>query len=182
MQNPWASIACLLVFAVSASAAEKSFVVVVEAGDFDRRDSLVEFAVPQAAAGPRDYRYYIQSGEKSAPVQIGKNGLANFRIEEMKKGTRLTYELVRGSLESRRALSESAIYAQREGDKLNLSLVDRTGPADKKRPLMDYQAEPGKFPRDEIKPAFRRGGYLHPIRTPLGRMVTDDFPDRKSVV
>jgi hypothetical protein len=41
--------------------------------------------------------------------------------------------------------------------------------------LFKYQAEPGPFPRD-INELFRRGAYLHPIRTLSGRVVTDDFP------
>jgi hypothetical protein len=41
---------------------------------------------------------------------------------------------------------------------------------------MDYQAEPGEFPRENIKPSFKRGAYLHPVRTLNGKMVTDDFP------
>jgi hypothetical protein len=44
------------------------------------------------------------------------------------------------------------------------------------REVLRYQAEPGEFPRPDIKEEFRRGGYLHPIRTPSGRLVTDDFP------
>lgn len=43
-------------------------------------------------------------------------------------------------------------------------------------PLFAYQTVPGDLPRPDIKPAFRRGGYLHPIFTPSGRLVTDDFP------
>ena len=42
--------------------------------------------------------------------------------------------------------------------------------------LFDYQSKPGPFPRDNIKELFRRGAYLHPIRTLSGRTVTDDFP------
>lgn len=44
------------------------------------------------------------------------------------------------------------------------------------RELLRYQAEPGELPRPDIKEAFRRGGYLHPIFTPAGRLVTDDYP------
>lgn len=39
-----------------------------------------------------------------------------------------------------------------------------------------YQAEAGEFPRPEIPERYRRGGYLHPLYTPSGRIVTDDFP------
>lgn len=44
------------------------------------------------------------------------------------------------------------------------------------RELLRYQAEPGPLPGTTIDPIFRRGGYLHPIRTPSGRIVTGDFP------
>ena len=44
------------------------------------------------------------------------------------------------------------------------------------REVLRYQAEPGDFPRPGIKESFRRGGYLHPIQTPAGRVVTDDYP------
>jgi hypothetical protein len=61
-----------------------------------------------------------------------------------------------------------AVSAAREGKQI----VFRSGD----RELLRYQAEPGEFPRAGIKEAFRRGGYLHPIFTPGGKQVTDDFP------
>ncbi|MDX1952938.1 MAG: PmoA family protein [Verrucomicrobiota bacterium] len=39
-----------------------------------------------------------------------------------------------------------------------------------------YQAEPGDLPRENINPIYRRGGYIHPLFTPEGKSVTDDFP------
>jgi hypothetical protein len=42
--------------------------------------------------------------------------------------------------------------------------------------ILRYQAEPGDLPRPEIPKAFVRGGYLQSIRTPSGRLITDDFP------
>ncbi len=42
--------------------------------------------------------------------------------------------------------------------------------------MLEYQAEPGEFPRKDIKPIFRRGGYLHPIYSLSGKAITDDFP------
>ena len=56
--------------------------------------------------------------------------------------------------------------------RLGKQVVFRAG----KREMFRYQAEPGEFPRPDIKEAFRRGGYIHPILTPSGRLVTDDFP------
>lgn len=44
------------------------------------------------------------------------------------------------------------------------------------REIARYQAEPGPLPRPDIDKAYRRGGYLHPLRTPSGAIVTDDYP------
>jgi hypothetical protein len=64
--------------------------------------------------------------------------------------------------------AEPAVTAKRIDKQIVFSANDRE--------VLRYQAEPGEFPRANIKEAFRRGGYLHPIRTPSGRVVTDDFP------
>lgn len=39
-----------------------------------------------------------------------------------------------------------------------------------------YQAEPGTLPRPDIRPEYRRGGYVAKVTSPSGRLVTDDFP------
>jgi hypothetical protein len=64
--------------------------------------------------------------------------------------------------------AEPAVTAKRVGKQIVFTAGDRE--------LLRYQAEPGEFPRANIKEAYRRGGYLHPIYTPAGRLVTDDFP------
>lgn len=68
------------------------------------------------------------------------------------------------------------LCAQARGDVRS----ERTGDAvilfDGERELLRYQAEPGPVPDPAIDSLFRRGGYLHPIRTPSGRVVTGDFP------
>lgn len=61
----------------------------------------------------------------------------------------------------------------RQDKTVQFSLSGAEAPA---RRLMSYQAEPGEFPRADIKELFKRGGYLHPITTPSRKVVTDDFP------
>jgi hypothetical protein len=60
------------------------------------------------------------------------------------------------------------VTATREGKQV----IVRAG----KKEVLRYQAEPGEFPRKDIKEIFRRGGYLQSIHTPSGKLVTDDFP------
>lgn len=42
--------------------------------------------------------------------------------------------------------------------------------------ILRYQAEPGELPRADIPKAYLRGGYIQSLRTPSGRVITDDFP------
>ncbi|MBC8126549.1 MAG: PmoA family protein [Gloeobacteraceae cyanobacterium ES-bin-144] len=60
------------------------------------------------------------------------------------------------------------ISALREGNQL----VIRAGSQE----VLRYQAEPAELPRPEIPKPFIRGGYIQSIRTPSGRLITDDFP------
>jgi hypothetical protein len=42
--------------------------------------------------------------------------------------------------------------------------------------VLVYQGEESELPRADIKPEFKRGGYIHPVLSPSGRLVTDDYP------
>ena len=42
--------------------------------------------------------------------------------------------------------------------------------------VLVYQGEESELPRGDIKPEFKRGGYIHPVLSPSGRLVTDDYP------
>jgi hypothetical protein len=44
------------------------------------------------------------------------------------------------------------------------------------REVAAYQTGAGGLPRPGIPTAYHRGGYLHPLRTPSGKAVTDDYP------
>lgn len=60
------------------------------------------------------------------------------------------------------------VTAAREGTQVIVRAGDQE--------ILRYQAEAGELPRKDIKPIFRRGGYLQSIHTPSGKLVTDDFP------
>jgi hypothetical protein len=44
-----------------------------------------------------------------------------------------------------------------------------------RKPICRYQAQPGPLPAG-VDPSFTRGGYLTDLHTPLGHLITDDFP------
>jgi hypothetical protein len=44
------------------------------------------------------------------------------------------------------------------------------------RKILKYQGAESELPRPDIKAAFKRGGYIHPLYSPSGRIITDDYP------
>jgi hypothetical protein len=152
-----------------ASAAEAPFSVTVEAGAFDRRGTVATFALPPEAAGDT---FSLQREGRLLPLQVGQARQAAFVIEDLKPGGRVTYTLV--AKPAGASAASRQIAARKAGTQLKFSLSSATEPAGQS--LLDYQAEPGELPRSDIKPVFRRGGYLHPVRTLSGKIVTDDYP------
>jgi hypothetical protein len=42
--------------------------------------------------------------------------------------------------------------------------------------VLKYQGAESEVPRQNIKPIFKRGGYIHPVLSPSGKLLTDDYP------
>lgn len=175
-------LACAFLFIASAAAAAPQTVsVTVSAGDFDRRGTVVRFVLPGSLGTNIDLS--LREGGPRA-IQTGRGRTAAFVVDDLKAGDSRTYRF--GINENLGGLREvpPRIVTRRTEDRVQfvseakmLGAVVTVQEANaNSRPLLDYQAEPGALPRDNIKPAFKRGGYLHPIRTPSGRVVTDDFP------
>jgi len=55
-----------------------------------------------------------------------------------------------------------------EKNKLKATLSGRT--------LLEYQAEARRVAARRYQTSFRAGGYIQPIFSPSGKMITDDFP------
>ena len=142
-------------------AAQKPVFVTVAAGAFDRRDAIVTFALPRklgaTACVLRD------DAGRLTPLQVDAAGNATFVLAELKAGATKRYRL-----EELKPVAAPAVELTREGKRLTIKTAGRL--------LLGYQAEPGELPSAEIKLIFKRGGYIHPLYTPAGRVVTDDFP------
>jgi hypothetical protein len=146
----------LLATALSVLAADSKSITVA-AGDYDRENTVVAFR----AEGVKDGMALSGRG-KTWPVQVGKDGLATFVLDRLAKGKELRLNITSASQATR------PLRVQTEKSKVKL------GPSAES--WLEYQAQPGEFPRDNIKPTFARGGYLHPVRTLSGKVITDDFP------
>src|SRR5262245_53045588 len=153
---------------VACLAAERKVTITVAAGDFDRLNTPVSFAVP---ADFSEYRF-AKAGERLLPLQINGTN-ASFRPGALMKGAEASYVLVKGDSD---VVQEGSIRAERKNQTVEFTHTEIGRRDTTSKPLFAYQAEPGEFPRANIKELFRRGAYLHPIRTLSGKVITDDYP------
>jgi len=156
-----------------ACAVGNRIVVTVAAGNFDRADTVVTAQLPP---GVKAQGMTLKRDGKVIPSQVNEDGTLALVVGKLAQNTSMTWELssnVSDARVTRAGEPSREMQTVRAGTKLDF----RTPGADaKSRALMSYQAEPGEFPRADIKPIFKRGGYLHAIATPSGKVVTDDFP------
>jgi len=143
-----------------ASGGEAAFFVAVSAGDYDRRDTPVRVSLPN---GWRHFTAMQAPGEPLVPLQVADDGQSWFIVPKLAKRETKLYGLkVAGSPTNR-------VEVKRQSGELVLSIGGR-GQA------LAYRAEKLAPPRTDIKPIFTRAGYLHPIFSPSGRLITDDYP------
>lgn len=164
-------IAALLLLTVSlvycgsySTAKSKVFEITVSAGAVDRRDSIVSFPMPAEAPGDL-YELRDERGQ-SQPLAIDKSRNATFILRSQPAGTSKSFTLVKSK-------------PKPTGPNTGVELVDSAAGINvtlNGRKVLSFVGKPSSLPDPGIKPVFLRGGYLHPVYTPLGRLVTDDYP------
>lgn len=137
-------------------------VMTIEAGSQDRVQCIVTFAMPEAL---RNATALADGEGKRLDLQVDAQGQAWFVEPALRSGQHKTYKVL---LDQAKGLLRAQVQSTRENSRVRLQPEGL--------PAVYYQAEPGPLPRADIKDVFRRGAYLHPLRTPSGRLVSDDYP------
>ena len=143
------------------SAAKRKAYVSVAAGAHDRTETVVSFALPAEFKGD-SYALRDASGQL-IPVQIDSDRSASFVLPSLKAGQTRTYQLVVAG-----SKPKTGVDLTRRSDGLDFKVGGRS--------VFSFVTTPSGLPTKEIKPIFLRGGYIHPVFTPSGRLVTDDYP------
>lgn len=136
----------------------------IDAGPLRRTTAIVHFTLPSSVRGdPLQLR--DATSQTTLPLQVAKDRSAWFIIDSLAAG------------ETRRFVIEPALdrreqtwpaEALQEPDAILLRA--------QQAPVARFQIERTPLPRTDINPALQRTAYLHPVRTPSGRVVTDDYP------
>jgi len=148
----------LLCVVYSAAAAETK--IIVEAGDYDRRETVVEFKLPPDV---KPTALITSGGTRPVPLQIGPDGQATFVEPNLQRGGKKTYTFTDG-------VARQPVSVQSEDGTVTLRSFGRT--------VFVYNTEKTALPpnRPDLKPIFQRGGYIHPVLSPSGKQITDDYP------
>lgn len=135
----------------------------VHAGDINRSQSLATFELKDVSPGV--YQLKTDSGE-TEPLQVGPDQIARFLVRNLPSTQARRYTL--DPLAPRKP--DGAVTA-----KLNYKKAEfeKNG-----RRVLEYQGPAGELPRPGIGDLYIRGGYIHPVVSPSGIRVTEDFPAR----
>ena len=144
-----------------ACAQPSAYVLRVEAGDYDRRHTITSFMMPD---GLEAAAWQVRDGDGGVmPLQVDAEGTAWFVLDRLDAGQAKTYHL-----EPVPTPPSGGVAVQQADGTVRFSLDAQ--------PVLAYRVEKIPLPRADIDTIYHRNGYLHPVHTPGGRVVTDDYP------
>lgn len=157
--------ATLLLGILTLTAAQRTLpTVVVDPGKLARAETIVSFPLPARING-ESLQLRALDGDAAIPLQITKDRRAWF-IARGLHANEVTRYRIEPTLD--RTESTPVAEAHTSSDGIDLRLWEQS--------VLRYRTDKHALPRADIKPIFKRAGYIHPIRTPTGRIVTDDYP------
>jgi hypothetical protein len=136
--------------------------VVVSAGRWDRQNAVVSFPYKSK---PGEAYHLVDHKGVSIPLQVDGT-TASFVLHDLKAGQSDSYRLVKGP--AKLTQTSGGAELKRVQNRLEIKVGGRQ--------VFSFVAEPAGLPSPDIKPVFLRGGYIHPVFTPQGTIVTDDYP------
>jgi hypothetical protein len=133
------------------------------------RQTPVEFVLPAALRQARHLQLTRVGDDRPIALQraAGDEGRVMWIVDETPAGESRRFQLRAADAPRDESPRESAASVQQQDGRITL-LVG-------KRPVLVYHAAVAQ-PPDPLDAAYRRSGFLHPVYTPDGRVLTDDFP------
>jgi hypothetical protein len=138
----------------------RDYRVTLGAAEVDRAAQVIGFKLPADAPQSAVLR---GPGGAELPVQVGAGGEATFVLPRQKAGESVTLTLTAAGGERPRGVD-----VRQEAGRLSVRVEGREA--------FVFQTDREATPRPGIKPEFKRAGYIHPVYSPAGKIVTDDYP------
>lgn len=131
--------------------------------EVDRAAQVIAFARP--ADAPRHVVLRGAQGQ-TIPVQASPAGDLTFVLPWQKAGE--TVNLTLAAAAAPRAGTGTGVDVHQDGGRLTVRIDGR--------PAFEFRMDAEATPRPGIAPEFKRAGYIHPVYSPAGKILTDDYP------
>lgn len=152
-----------LMLAMRCAAGADAGNIVVSAGEFDRKDTLVSFALTNPMDASKIYGLRDEGGAITH-LQIDRGGSRGwFLLSELKAGAIKSYSIVTLKFDE----PPETVKAIKTGGVVDVSIGGKK--------VLAYQGAKTK-PPEGVGAEFERGGYIWPVLTPSGKSVVDDYP------
>lgn len=154
-----------LIISQSLSAQWHPFTVEVQAGKYARYQTPIQVNLPKPL--PAGNSYWIKNTKtgKAASAQLLDSVTMVFILpDSMEPGTRNTYTVSMNHYQKMRLRPDVTIAQNKEGIQVNV----------KSKPLFFYHTQEALPAGDS--PYYRRSGFIHPLYSPGGQVLTDGFP------
>ena len=161
---------CSLLSGLSPVYAGPSVTLQVAAGDYDRHHTVISIPVPDLFKQQKQLTLTRLDTGTIVPVQLDQAGSKQELVwilqESLPAGKTRKYRLSAGGDDS---AEQQTVNVSDDGSHLNVKVAGK--------PVLTYNHEIVKAPkRDEAY--YDKSGYIHPLYTPSGKVITDDFnPD-----
>lgn len=153
---------------ISSLRAAPSVELELAAGDHDRDQTPITFALPETLAEFQHFELVRASDDQKVSVQRFPGTIARvgwILKTPLGKGETRRYRLT--AADGAPLPGATGVSVEDDGG----SLLVNVG----KRPALRYNYEVNEAP-EGMDPIYRRSGYIHPMFTPLGKELTGDFP------
>lgn len=139
--------------------------IVVEAGKFDRQSTVVQVNLD----APADAKMALRDPHgRTLPLQV-TGGRAAFLVEGLKAGTSATYTVI--------DTPKKAPPARVTIDGANPAII---GVKLDGKPVLQYEGRATTEPRTDVPANLIRSGFIHPVFSPAGAVLTEAYPEEQS--
>jgi len=157
-----ATFLCLLAFAALASCSSDPIAQLeINVPLQDRLQTPVYFQVAKELDPGLAYHLLDKNTDEKSPVEIQSDGSLFALLPHLSEGSN-SFELKIGAVESKNAIE---LKKTKQGVEVSSG----------SKPVFFYQAETA-FPTEGLPEYYKRSGMIHPLYSPKGQILTDDFP------
>jgi hypothetical protein len=153
-----AALAALATATLAAAAAPQLTLV---SAPFDRAGQVIRFTSPPGLPQPTAA---TDGDGRRWPVQTDPDGQACLVVPWQAAGRTLVLTLESAPVADRGAAIDSGTVGG------GLAFTNEG------KPILSYHLDPSALPRPGIPSEYHRAGYIHPIYSPAGALISDDYP------